>query len=149
MNLMRSLADELALRNLVAQYAHLADAGDAEGFAALFTEDGSWRRENSPPAAKGGSGLPAQTYIGPTELALMITQSIVERFDCRFRHQMTDLWIEFEDDGERATGRCRALIADWRGDHGRLAMLGAYTFGFQRMKEGWKFYSASVRVLPE
>lgn len=149
MTMLRALADELELRNLVALYAHLADAGDGEGFAGLFTEKGSWRRENSPPAAKGGSGLPAQAYVGRTELARMIAQSIVQKFECRFRHQMTDLHIELDDDGERARGRCRALITDWRGDQGRLAMLGAYSFCFERTKNGWKFASASVRVLPE
>ena len=52
-------ADELAIRNLLARYVHFADAGELDAFASLFTEDGSWTRENTPPASQGGSGLPA------------------------------------------------------------------------------------------
>jgi hypothetical protein len=143
------VADELAMRNLLARYVHLADAGDLDGFAALFLADGTWRRENAPPAAQGGSGLPAETVTGHDELKRMIDNSIVKRFDRKFRHQMTDVLIEPGDGPDDVRGRCRALITDWRDGPGKIAMCGAYTFRFARTPHGWRFRSVSVRVLPE
>ncbi len=34
--------DKLEIRELVARYDHAIDSGDPEGWAATFTEDGSW-----------------------------------------------------------------------------------------------------------
>jgi uncharacterized protein (TIGR02246 family) len=39
---MMSLEDKLAIQEVIAQYAYTYDAQDAEGFAALFTEDAVW-----------------------------------------------------------------------------------------------------------
>lgn len=141
--------DELSMRNLLARYVHLADAGDLDGFAGLFLEDGTWTRENSPPATQGGSGLPAQTMTGHEEIRLMIENSIIKRFQKKFRHQMTDVLIEPGEGPDDARGRCRALITDWREGAGKIAMCGSYTFRFARTPSGWRFRSVSVAVLPE
>jgi ketosteroid isomerase-like protein len=37
-----SLEDKLAIQEVVAQYSYSYDAQDADGFAALFTEDAVW-----------------------------------------------------------------------------------------------------------
>jgi ketosteroid isomerase-like protein len=37
-----SLDDKLAIQEVIAQYSHTYDAQDADGFAALFTEDAVW-----------------------------------------------------------------------------------------------------------
>lgn len=39
-----SLADKFAIQEVIAQYSYTYDAQDAEGFAALFTEDAVWER---------------------------------------------------------------------------------------------------------
>ena len=39
---MMSLEDKLAIQEVMAQYSYTYDARDAEGFAALFTEDAVW-----------------------------------------------------------------------------------------------------------
>ena len=142
------LADDLACRNLIARYAHLADAGELDAFADLFTPDGSWTRENSPPAAHGGSGLPSETMVGHEKLKLMIENSIIKRFNRKFRHQMTDVLIEPGDSPDDAKGVCRALITDWREGPGKIAMCGSYSWRFTRTTDGWRFKSASVNVLP-
>src|SRR5919197_75301 len=41
---MVSLADKLAIQEVIARYSYTYDAQDAEGFAALFTEDAVWER---------------------------------------------------------------------------------------------------------
>lgn len=143
------VACELEIRNLVARYPHYADAGDTERFAALFCEDGRWRRENVPPAAQGGSGLPAETHVGHAAIREMIEASIIRRFNRRFRHQMTDLLVEAGAGPDEATGRCRALITDWRDGPGKIAMCGHYSFVFRRTASGWRFAEVSVYVLPD
>jgi SnoaL-like domain len=142
------VADDLALRNLVARYAYFADAGDLDAFANLFVKDGSWTRENTPAAARGGSGLPAETVVGHDKIKTMIDESIIKRFNRKFRHQMTDVLIEPGDGPDDAKGRSRALITDWREGAGKIAMCGAYTWRFVRTPDGWRLKSASVNVLP-
>jgi hypothetical protein len=142
------VADELALRNLIARYAHFADAGDLDAFANLFVKDGTWTRENSPPVALGGSGLPSETVVGHDSLKSMIENSIIKRFNRKFRHQMTDVLIEPGNGPDEARGLCRALITDWRDGPGKIAMCGAYTSTFVRTPDGWRFKSVSVNVLP-
>lgn len=140
--------DDVALRTLIARYAHVADAGDLDRFVALFTPDGSWTRENSPPASQGGSGLPQETKRGPEALREMIRASIIERFDRKFRHQMTDIVLSAGAGPDVAHGLCRALITDWREGPGKMAMSALYTWEFRR-GDDWKIAAASVRVLPE
>jgi hypothetical protein len=142
------VVDELALRNLIARYAHFADAGDLDAFANLFVRDGTWTRENSPPTALGGSGLPSETVVGHDGLKAMIENSIIKRFNRKFRHQMTDVLIERGGGPDEARGLCRALITDWRDGPGKIAMCGAYTSTFVRTADGWRFKSVSVNVLP-
>jgi len=42
------VAAELEIRNLIARVAQLADHGDLEEYASLFTEDGSWEFPGRP-----------------------------------------------------------------------------------------------------
>jgi uncharacterized protein (TIGR02246 family) len=42
------IAAELEIRNLIARIAQLADHGDLEEYASLFTEDGSWEFPGGP-----------------------------------------------------------------------------------------------------
>ena len=142
-------ADDVALRNLIARYAYRADAGDLDGFAALFTEDGSWTRENTPPAASGGSGLPSETVTGAVALKAMIQASIIDRFQRKFRHQMTDMLIEAGKGPDAARGFSRALITNWRDGPGQIAMCAQYSWVFRRTGSGWRIASASVYVLPD
>jgi ketosteroid isomerase-like protein len=141
-------ADDIALRNLIARYAHYADAGDMDAFANLFTEDGTWTRENSPPATQGGSGLPSETVQGHAALKVMIETAIIKRFKRKFRHQMTDILIEPGNGPDDAKGLCRALITDWREGAGKIAMCGTYTLSFVRSPEGWRFKRVSINILP-
>ena len=143
-----AVEDELEMRNLLARYVHHADAGELDAFAALYTEDGTWTRENTPPASTGGSGLPAKTVRGHEAIKSMIEAAIIRRFKRMFRHQMTDVLIEAGDGPDDARGRCRTLITDWREGPGKIAMIGHYSFRFRRTPQGWRVASVSVGVLP-
>lgn len=143
------VADELAIRNLVAKYGHALDEGTAEEWAALFTEDGSWHRLNVPPASLGGSGLPAEVRRGRAVLTQMAREVVDGTFRRRCRHQMTDVWLEAGNTPDTAHGRSRALITDWRDGPGKIAMVGSYAFEFAKLPEGWRIKSISCDLLPK
>ena len=48
------IRDELEIRNLIARVAQLADYGDVEEYASLFTEDGSWEFPGAPLHGRAG-----------------------------------------------------------------------------------------------
>ena len=142
-------ADELQVRNLIARYALHTDAGEPEAFAALYTEDGSWTRENSPPVALGGSGLPSQTFTGREALADLIIQSAINRVQRKVRHQMTDVLVEPGDNAEEARITFRALVTNWMDGPGKIAMCVHYRGLAVKRAEGWMLQTISARVLPE
>ena len=142
-------ADELQIRNLIARYAYAVDGGEKEVFASLFVEDGVWMREASSPTPQGGSGLPAQTIRGRTGLMGLIQTAIIERFQLKARHQMTDVLVEPGADENSAKARFRGLVTDWREGPARVSMCVVYTAAFVRSDDGWKFATVSVRTWPE
>ena len=142
-------ADELQIRNQIARYAYAVDGGEKEVFAGLFLEDGAWTREASPPVTQGGSGLPSQTIRGRTGLMGLIQTAIIERFQLKARHQMTDVLVEPGADANLARARFRALVTDWREGPGRVSMCVVYKAVLVRSDDGWKFATVRVRVWPE
>jgi SnoaL-like domain len=142
-------ADELQIRNLIARYALCTDAGEADEFANLYVIDGTWTRENSPPAALGGSGLPRQTFRGREALAELIVTSAINRFQRKARHQMTDVLIEPGTSANEAKIVFRALVTNWMDGPGKIAMSVHYRGTCVLTNEGWRFKDVSARVLPE
>lgn len=141
-------SDDLQIRNLIARYAFHTDDGEGENFADLFIDEGSWTRENSPPRHLGGSGLPPETRAGRDKLVALI-QSVVDRFDRKIRHQMTDIILEPGKAQNTAALRFRALVTDWTQGQGKIAMTVNYRGECVRTEQGWRFAWVSARVLPE
>lgn len=139
----------MAIRFMFSKYAHLTDSGDAESWASLFTEDGTWTRVNSPSRALGGSGSPAGTVQGRAALAQMVVDTVHVRFNYRCRHQLTDVHIASGDDRDSAIGLARALITDWTEGTGKVAMVGDYALEFARTDAGWKIRSIACTLLPD
>lgn len=142
------IEDDLAIRFMFSKYAHLADSGDAEGWADLFTEDASWTRVNSPSRDKGGSGQPAGTMTGRSQLAQMVVDTVHVRFNYLCRHQITDVHLACGDDPDSAIGLARALITDWTEGPGKISMVADYDLTFARTAGGWKISSIACTLLP-
>lgn len=142
------IEDEMAIRFMFSKYGHLLDGGDAVGWGDLFTEDGSWTRVNSPSRELGGSGLPAETIRGRDNLVQMAVDVVQGRFNGLCRHQMTDVHIAAGDEADSATGMARALITDWNGGPGKLAMVGDYKLVFSRTPDGWRIRSIACTLVP-
>jgi len=143
------IEDELAIRSMFARYVHRLDSGDARGWSDLFTDDGSWTRLNSPPRELGGSGLAAETVTGRENLYQMAIDVVQTRFNRLVRHQMTDVFIEAGDTPDDARGQSRAMITDWNGGTGKLAMVGDYTLTFRRTPKGWRIRSIACDLVPK
>jgi hypothetical protein len=143
------ISDEFAIRGMFARYVHLLDKGDADGWAGLFTEDGTWTRLNVSPCELGGSGMPAVTYRGREQLVQLVNDTAGTRFRGRSRHQMTDIVIEEGDDPDDARGLSRALITSWLDGPGRIAMVGDYSLEFKRTPNGWRIRSIACSLLPD
>ena len=72
-----------------------------------------------------------------------------KRFNLLCRHQMTDVFIEAGDTPDVARGQSRAMITDWNGGSGKLAMVGDYTLAFRRTPQGWRIQSIACDLVPK
>ena len=141
-----TLEDRLEIGNLFARYGRLVDGGDAEGYADLYTEDGSFDRIN--PLVDGtGSGLPAQAFRGRAALAQLV-RDIAVTFQGKMRHQLTDIYVEPTGEPGEARGTCYALITDWRDGPGKLSMHATYRMSIVRTDDGWRFKDVTIERLP-
>jgi len=143
------IADELAIRSMFARYVHYLDGGNARAWSDLFTDDASWTRLNSPPRELGGSGLAAETIAGRENLYQMAIDVVQKRFNLLCRHQMTDVFVEAGATPDEARGKSRAIITDWNGGTGKLAMVGDYTLTFRRTEKGWRIQSIACDLVPK
>jgi ketosteroid isomerase-like protein len=142
-----SIEDQLEIQSLYSRYARCVDSGDADGYVALFTEDGSFTRTNASPASAGGSGLPPQAFVGRAALHKLV-RDLAEVFQGKMRHQLTDIHIEGGADADSARGVCYGLISDWREGAGRLSMHCTYDTVIVRTPGGWRFHEMKIERLP-
>ena len=139
--------DYIAIHRLIADYCHMFDRGDFDGFLGLFTEDATWTRMNSPPATLGGSGLPQETVRGKEAIRKLIVTA-QQRFRHLMRHQQTNIAID-QDGPDRAKSLSYGMITDWRNGQGKLAMFANYHNRFRKTEEGWRFESVVIDLLPK
>jgi uncharacterized protein (TIGR02246 family) len=96
----QELVDRLALRHLVEAYARGADRRDAEGMAALFTEDGRLAIYDGQP----GTAEPTADRHGRAAIAAAMTG--LNRYEVT-THLLGQQTVEL--DGDRATGETYCL----------------------------------------
>jgi hypothetical protein len=117
-------ADEiLAIQKLMADYNHVVDRLDGDGFAALFVEDGSLQR--GPDLTRGRDAL--RTFAGGLPDGV--------------RHLLTN--VSIDGDGNDATSR--AYVQIWAtpamAGEARVLRSGIYDDVLRRTDEGWRFVS--------
>jgi ketosteroid isomerase-like protein len=123
----RTLADQVEIMQLVAQYGPAVDSGSGEAAAALWTDDGTF------------DALPHRRMRGRGEIAAMVDddghQSML-RSGCG--HVLTVPHIVV--DGDHATGRSHALHLRWDAGAGRfwVARVSANTWRWVRTTQGWR-----------
>ena len=122
---LRALEDREAIRELIARYGPLADAGAAEAIAALWAEDGSYG-VGGMGEARGRRAI-AGLIEGPTHRDLMAQ-------GCA--HLLGPVTIEL--DGDRATARGHSVV--FRHGDGRFEVfrVSANRWELLRDEEGWR-----------
>lgn len=142
---LRKLADELAIRNLVARLAHMADGGDLEGdYLPLFTDDAVWEFPGSAdPSAE------AAEVTGPAA----ILADRVKRREAGFqgpgshtRHVNTTLAVRVDGADVAEAESYWLFLGDTDSAEPRLRGTGRYHDTFRRTPEGWKL--ARRRIFP-
>jgi hypothetical protein len=135
----QKLADEAAIRNLVARLAHLADhAPDLVEYLTLWTDDGVYD-VREPIGWKPGDPSQAKVVRGIKEMEqdrVMLRRTGFQGPGTDVWHANTTLWIKVNDDGTAEAESYWLLLHG----HGKpeLFRLGRYQDKFRKTADGWK-----------
>ena len=116
------IADELALRTLVACYAEAVSAYDETLWAGTWAEDGQWV-------------LMGRSPTGRKEL-VEVWNELMSGFEFVVQHATSG---RVEIDGDRATGRWQILELGKVKDGGAMMIVGFYCDECVREADGWRF----------
>lgn len=92
--------DMLAIQDLFARYNWYFDGGDAELWAGLWAEDGTF--DNGGSATQGHSALRA------------LAKGSYDAFDGGIRHHMTDLLAEYGETRDEVRAKLCNLLTNWQ-----------------------------------
>jgi uncharacterized protein (TIGR02246 family) len=126
----RKVADELAIRDLVARYCDAVTRNDEAAWADTWAEDGRWK-------------------VGPNEASgrdkvVATWKSLMGIFnDVRQIAHQSLIRIE----GDRATGRWTMSELGWPKQGDPSYVLGVYTDAYVRVEGEWKFASRRFDML--
>ena len=126
----RSVADELEIRNLLARLAQLADDGDLKEYVQLFTEDGVW--QGPPGPGRGARSGHADLLAGAQERRA----NRIQGPNTNTFHVATNTVIQLN--GDTATGKSYYQFYGNTQDAPKLQSMGIYRDEFRRTPKGWK-----------
>jgi 3-phenylpropionate/cinnamic acid dioxygenase small subunit len=114
----------LDIHDLLARYCHLVDSGDAEGWSALFAEDGVF-------------DVPGAIHlVGRAQLRSM-PGIVLQQGERKWRHQITNIVVEAGDTPDTAHVRAYGVLSDWR-KGGVLAAFSDYRIELRRVQGAWQ-----------
>jgi 3-phenylpropionate/cinnamic acid dioxygenase small subunit len=138
------LADEMEIRNLVAQLAHLADmAEDLEEYLACFTDDAVW---SFPGDEREGLELSDSRTEGHDAIRADRLSRRADRFQgpgTHTRHVNTTLAVRVHDHETAQAESYWLFVTDTTGEP-QVRSIGHYLDRFVRTDEGWKFVSRQI-----
>jgi uncharacterized protein (TIGR02246 family) len=128
------VSDRIEIEELLARYCHRVDHDDAEGWAALFTPDGSFEV------------LGAMRLQGTEQLRTM-PGIVSTQGSGKWRHQITS--IATEVGAEPGTARLQAygLVTDWR-DGNKLMAFTDYDMNLSRVDGTWRIKTLVATGVP-
>ncbi|MEO3745227.1 nuclear transport factor 2 family protein [Plantactinospora sp. B5E13] len=137
----KQAADRLAIRELVDAYAHLADRRDAQGQAALFTDDARLAVYDSGP----DTTEPVQTLNGRDQLAAAFASLGNYDKTTHFNGQST-----VTVDGDRATGETYCLAHHlWTEEGQRTLMVMSIRYQDTFVRQGGRWLFAERRLITD
>lgn len=129
-------ADELAIRNLIARLAHLADHGeDLEEYAACFTEDAQW---NLPVGSRTGR---ASILTGAQERRALGTVGP----GSSSRHLITTIEVRV-DGSDDATSDAYFVFLVGTNETPTIFNCGYYQDTWRRTPDGWRLAARDITL---
>lgn len=123
-----SAEDRFEIQDLYSNYAYHYDRGEAQDWAQLFTEDGTFGRAGEEPAR------------GREELERFAAENL--EANPGVTHHTTNVTAEADGSADRARGRAYALVVRVDEDGAvRLRNVGTYEDLLVRTASGWRFAS--------
>lgn len=126
--------DMLAIQQEIARYSHVYDAGDCEGWASLFTEDGVWEY------FAAGAAEPSTRLVGHEAMRDFCATRFSSRRDgWTYAHHQSGVLF---DDLSADTARTRTMVVitlQRPGEPPRLFSTGTYRDEWVKTPEGWRF----------
>ena len=121
-----TIADKLAIQELMARYCFAIDFGDIEGWVSCFTKDGIFE-------------TPFGTFKGLSALRGYISERKAERREKGFqlRHIVTNSIINVQKD--RASSKCYLLLLMVSPEGVKLLSTGVYNDESRRIRGKWYF----------
>jgi ketosteroid isomerase-like protein len=127
-------SDKLAIQEVIAQYSYTYDAQDAEGFAALFTEDAVWE------LFAADATHPAIRLASRAAIHAWAVRRLHERRGCfTSRHYQSSTLFETLT-AESARTRTMLLVTHQDVTEGapRLTASGVYHDQWRKTPDGWR-----------
>ncbi|WP_233997290.1 nuclear transport factor 2 family protein [Porphyrobacter sp. HT-58-2] len=122
---LQALEDREAIRNLIASYGPLADSGDGEGVAMLWTEEGVYAVDGFPEAR------------GHAAIAGLITGAVHQALMARgCAHVLGAPVIDL--DGDRATALCHSVVLAKTDERWEAVRVAANRWELARTPAGWR-----------
>jgi hypothetical protein len=129
-----SLDDFVELQHLVGKYMWLVDAGDSEGFAALWTEDGVL------------SGATTAPFAGHEALK-QVPAGVKSGWNGALRHHAGSLSASYGATRDEAIVRFYTLVTTWNEVQPKLFGFGVSEMQVARRSREWKIKSNAVTML--
>jgi len=132
MNDFSGTSARVEIAELFARYCHSVDHGDADGWTALFTADGSFEV------------VGVMRFVGHEQLRAM-PGIVTEHGGGKWRHQITNIVTEMAQDADIAQVQAYGLVTDWN-DGGKPSSFTDYAVTLRRDAGLWKIATLTARM---
>lgn len=133
--------DYIEIQQLYAAYGHRMDSGDADGWAALYTEDGAWEKLDGP-GGRADFGV-----YGRADLAAFAREDFAGRGSGAGRHWMGNVLLDGE--APKISGRTYGFLIQMVEGEIRWQVHANFEDDLVKTDEGWLFARRAAVPLGE
>jgi bifunctional aromatase (cyclase/dehydratase) len=130
-----SIADHVAISDLLGRYCWHVDNGHAEEWADLWTEDGVY------------SGSKPEPVVGREALKAVPRGSFEGSNGGKTRHLIANLYCDYIDNNDVIRARYYNFVSNWE-TQGRCVVMALCEVILVRGDSGWKIKRSDVELLP-